>query len=560
MSARSATRCAIYTRKSTEEGLDQGFNSLHAQRDACEAYVSSQRSEGWTALKTHYDDGGFSGGTLDRPALKSLLQDIEAGKLDVVVVYKIDRLSRSLMDFAKLVEVFERKSVTFVSVTQSFNTTTSMGRLTLNVLLSFAQFEREVTGERIRDKFTASKKKGMWMGGTPPLGYDVHERKLVVNPAEAEIVRTIFRLYLDLGSTRRLRDELKVRNIRSKAWTAGTGRVHAGYVFSRGALFHLLKNPVYVGQIRHKSETYPGEHEGIVPAELFEAAQKHFADSLQAKHAKVRARHKSLLEGILIDEAGASMTPSYSNNRLGMRYKYYISGRQRSERSTAGITRVPAIAIEDLVRRTLNRLRLLRSNSLEIGDEGLRQLLARVDVGSQTLSLRLDRSLALKVWQDALDSGDAFDANHLLDHARSHLHVGEQLNDRSDHLHLVLPVRARFRGGRAAILIPNGPEGKVGQPDIALIKGIARAQKWRAMLQRGEVDSIEAIAKKFDLDRSETGRTLGLAYLSPAITKSILEGNQLPALRLKHLLDADIPLAWHKQVAMLKEIIAAGTC
>src|ERR1700683_2881513 len=235
MSAKTPIRCALYTRKSTEEGLEQDFNSLHAQREACEAYVVSQRSEGWTALKTHYDDGGFSGGTLDRPALKCLLQDIEAGKVDVVVVYKIDRLSRSLMDFAKLVEVLERKSVTFVSVTQSFNTTTSMGRLTLNVLLSFAQFEREVTGERIRDKFAASKKKGIWMGGTPPLGYDVRRRKLVVNEAEAETVRHIFKLYLELGSARELRDALAARNIRSKTWTSRTGKVHAGATFSRGA-------------------------------------------------------------------------------------------------------------------------------------------------------------------------------------------------------------------------------------------------------------------------------------------------------------------------------------
>jgi hypothetical protein len=424
------------------------------------------------------------------------------------------------------------------------------------VLLSFAQFEREVTGERIRDKFAASKKKGIWMGGTPPLGYDVRQRKLLINPAEAEIVRTIFKMYLELGSARELRDALAARNIRSKTWTSRTGKVHAGAPFSRGALYHLLKNPVYAGLIRHKEAAYPGEHEAIVPVELFEAVQKRIADTAQEEHSKVRASHKCLLAGILFDETGVAMTPSYSSNRLGRRYKYYISGRQRSEQTTVGIARVPALAIEDLVRQTLMRLRLVRSDLTDGSDADLRQVLTRVYVGAQTLSLRLDRLVALKVWQDAWESGSAFDGDHLLDHARSYLQAGELLIDKNEQLLLILPVRARFRGGRAAMLVPNGAEGKSNQPDMALIKAIARAHKWRAMLQRGEVDSIEALAKTFGLDRSETGKTLGLAWLSPAITTSIIEGSQHPALRLKHLLDAHIPLGWHEQDAMLKQIVA----
>ncbi len=259
--SRRRLRCAIYTRKSTEEGLEQDFNSLDAQREACEAFIASQKHEGWVALPTQYDDGGYSGGTLERPALQRLLADIRGSKVDVVVVYKIDRLTRSLLDFAKIVEVFDAHGVSFVSVTQAFNTATSMGRLTLNVLLSFAQFEREVTGERIRDKIAASKKKGMWMGGYPPLGYDVKDRKLVVNEAEAETVRYIFRRYQELRSVRLLKEHLDAAGIVSKHRTAPDGRPYGGKPIARGALYHMLQNRIYRGEIVHKDQAYPGEHD-----------------------------------------------------------------------------------------------------------------------------------------------------------------------------------------------------------------------------------------------------------------------------------------------------------
>src|SRR6188474_766957 len=266
-------RCAVYTRKSTEEGLEQEFNSLHAQREACEAYVASQRSEGWALVREPYDDGGFSGGTLERPALKQLLGDIEEGLIDVVVVYKIDRLSRSLMDFSKLVDVFDRAGVTFVSVTQSFNTTTSMGRLTLNILLSFAQFEREVTGERIRDKIAASKKKGMWMGGQPSLGYDVKDKKLIVNKTEAETVRHIFRRYVELKSVRLLKADLDAAGIVSKARTAADGSRYGQKPLARGALYLMLQNRIYRGETVHKDKAYPGEHEALVDEVLWNEVQ-----------------------------------------------------------------------------------------------------------------------------------------------------------------------------------------------------------------------------------------------------------------------------------------------
>ncbi|MGH9552273.1 MAG: recombinase family protein, partial [Terriglobales bacterium] len=267
-------RCAIYTRKSSEEGLEQEFNSLQAQREACEAFITSQKGEGWQALPAHYDDGGWSGGTLDRPALERLLADIRASKVDVVLVYKIDRLTRSLLDFAKIVEVFDAHGVSFVSVTQAFNTSTSMGRLTLNVLLSFAQFEREVTGERIRDKIAASKRKGMWMGGFEPLGYDVKDRMLVINRDEAKSVRFIFRRYLELGSVYKLKDELAAKRITSKLRPNANGKARGGRPIAAGALYHLLQNPIYCGRIAHKGQSYEGVHEAIIEPELWEAVQR----------------------------------------------------------------------------------------------------------------------------------------------------------------------------------------------------------------------------------------------------------------------------------------------
>jgi site-specific DNA recombinase len=299
--ARAKVRCAVYTRKSSEEGLEQAFNSLDAQREACEAYITSQKHEGWTTLATLYDDGAYSGGTMDRPALQRLLDDIRAGKVDVVVVYKVDRLTRSLADFAKIVEIFDAQRVSFVSVTQAFNTTTSMGRLTLNVLLSFAQFEREVTGERIRDKIAASKKKGMWMGGQPALGYDVKERKLVVNEAEAETVRNIFRRYLELGTVRALRDDLAAAGVVSKRRMAADGSAYGGQRFSRGALYLMLKNRIYRGEIVHKGKAFPGEHAAIVDEDLWRGVQSHLEENRTERREGDKALEPSLLAGIVFD-------------------------------------------------------------------------------------------------------------------------------------------------------------------------------------------------------------------------------------------------------------------
>lgn len=308
------SRCAVYTRKSSEEGLEQEFNSLDAQREACEAYIASQKPEVWVALRDGYNDGGFSGGNLDRPGLKQLLRDVEAGLVDVMVVYKIDRLSRSLMDFAKLVETFDRNNVTFVSVTQSFNTTTSMGRLTLNILLSFAQFEREVIGERIRDKFAASRKRGMWMGGYVPMGYDVRDRKLVINEAEAKTVRMIFQRFVEVGSATILAKECAKKGLRNKR----------GALIDKGFIYKLINNRVYLGEAVHKGTAYPGEHEAIISRDLWDKAHAILSESPPARAAKTRTSMPALLKGLIFMESGVAMTPTATKKGAKL-YRYYTS-------------------------------------------------------------------------------------------------------------------------------------------------------------------------------------------------------------------------------------------
>jgi site-specific DNA recombinase len=434
-------RCAIYTRKSSEEGLEQEFNSLQAQREACEAFINSQRHEGWVCLPTCYDDGGFSGATMDRPALQRLLADISAGRVDIVVVYKIDRLTRSLADFAKIVEILDTRGASFVSVTQQFNTTTSMGRLTLNVLLSFAQFEREVIGERIRDKIAASKMKGMWMGGVPPLGYRVEDHKLVIIDSEAEIVRSIFRRYVELGSVRLLKEELEAQGIKSKSWTSASGRVIGGKLFSRGALYLILRNRTYLGEIVHKGQSHPGEHTPIVDQLLWDAAQAQRAGNTTERNSGTRTRHPSLLTGMLFDANGNPMTPSHAVKQ-GTRYRYYVSRPliTNQTESSAGL-RVPAREIEQLV---TSRVRLwlhvpgsiyqatrlldasaqrrLVARARELGDSWpglpatrqrglLTALIERIDVGTNRIDIHIRPTglgalldVAAALWPNATDA------------------------------------------------------------------------------------------------------------------------------------------------------------
>ncbi len=356
-------RCAVYTRKSTDEGLDQEYNSIDAQRDAGHAYIASQRAEGWIPVADDYDDPAFSGGNMERPALRRMMADIEAGKIDVVVIYKIDRLTRSLADFSKMVEVFERYGVSFVSVTQQFNTTTSMGRLMLNILLSFAQFEREVTGERIRDKIAASKRKGMWMGGVPPLGYDVANRRLVANEQEAKLIRHIFRRFVELGSATMLVRELKLDGATSKSWVTQDGKIREGKPIDKGLIYKVLNNRTYLGELRHKEQWYQAEHPALVDRDIWESAQTILSSNGRVRGNATRAKVPYLLKGIVFGNDGRALSPWHTTKKNGRRYRYYLPQRDAKEHAGAsGLPRLPAAELESAV---LDQLRLvLRSPNL----------------------------------------------------------------------------------------------------------------------------------------------------------------------------------------------------
>jgi site-specific DNA recombinase len=403
-----AVRCAIYTRKSSDEGLEQSFNSLDAQREACAAYILSQASEGWSALPTIYDDGGISGGTLERPALQRLLADVSAGKVDIIVVYKVDRLTRSLFDFAKLVELLDKAGTSFVSITQSFNTTTSMGRLTLNMLLSFAQFEREVTAERIRDKLAASKAKGMWMGGVPPLGYKAEGRSLAIVDEHAALVRRIFNRYLALGAVRSLEQELLRQRVSVPCRTTIGGKPTGGGAFMRGQLYQILKNVTYAGQIGHKDKVYPGLHQPIIPSELFERTQALLRANLQGSRTRVRATSPSLLAGKVFDSAGEPLIASHATKGKA-RYRYYISRGLNEGTSIAGL-RVPAREIESLVTEQLAKLfadplELAATAGLDVPVDQLRELDAQCRIVHADLARRSPAFLPSLV--DRVTIGDA---------------------------------------------------------------------------------------------------------------------------------------------------------
>ena len=562
MSARSF-RCAVYTRKSTEDGLEQDFNSLHAQREACEAYIRSQASEGWQLVKDHYDDGGISGATMERPALKLLLEHIAEGKVDIVVVYKIDRLTRSLMDFARMVELFDKNQVSFVSVTQQFNTTTSMGRLTLNVLLSFAQFEREVTAERIRDKIAASKKKGMWMGGPPPLGYDVENRQLVINGPEAETVRTIYRLYLKCDGVSDLKEDIDRQGMRSKARTYASGMSVGGVPLSRGMLYRLLSNPVYIGRVSHKDTTYEGQHDGIIPQDLWEAVQRKLADNRANRSSRTNASHPSLLAGLLYDEIGDRLTPTHANNH-GRRYRFYISHRLTTQqRQYNDGWRLPAAELEQTVlsalveilanpARLVSLAQLTEANTSTIdkctGNAGriagqlqagafystrdiVQQVIMRIDVHPGSIQLQLCR----KRLQSAL-----------IGETPSH-----QTTQATDIVMINLAFHLRRRGVEAKLML-TGETLSTPSQDETLVQLIRDVHRWLDCLTSGRVSSIDQLAGYEGIPASEISRTLQLAFLAPDIAKSILQGTHpvdLTAQSLKRL--GKLPARWRVQRHLL---------
>ncbi len=516
-------RCAIYTRKSTDEGLEQSFNSLDAQREACGAYILSQAGEGWSAVKDIYDDGGFSGGSMDRPALKQLLAEVAAGRVDVIVVYKVDRLTRSLADFARIVEVLDRAGASFVSVTQAFNTTTSMGRLTLNVLLSFAQFEREVTGERIRDKIAQSKARGMWMGGHPPLGYDVRERALHINDAEAATVRLIFERYLSSRSVYELRDALNNEGVRSKAWTSRTGKEHGGQPFTHGALYHILANRVYVGEIVHRERSHPGQHTGIISHEMFAAVQQKLKAGVLGPLPATSSRgHAPTLLGKLFDDSGSPMTSAHAN-RGQRRYLYYVST-ARTQRKPAGtLPRVSAPRLEQLVSEIVTPL--LDPHFAFSSKEPASTAIRRIDLGQERIKIELSAASVSRLKFEALDDDAGFvriDRTH----------------------HLARPSTAR------RLLSADGERPSGPRVDRALVRAIVQSRRWQAMLASDEPASIQDIAQREKVCPIYMGELLPLAFLAPDLIETIIDGRQPARLSLISLIRARLPLRWDEQRAL----------
>jgi site-specific DNA recombinase len=556
-------RCAIYTRKSTEEGLEQEFNSLDAQREASAAFIVSQVGQGWKELSKHYDDGGISGGTMERPALLDLLADIKAGKVDVVVVYKIDRLTRSLMDFAKIVEVFDTHKVSFVSVTQQFNTLSSMGRLTLNVLLSFAQFEREVTAERIRDKVAASKSKGMWMGGPTPIGYIVIDKKLIIDPDGAATVKQIYTQYIVLGSVRKLKEHLDRYGFLTKHRIRKDGSPSGGTPFGRGHLHWILTNPIYTGLIKHKGKISEGQHEAIIARDLWEETQLLMLNKAPRERKnsnetlKTTQQNNALLSGILYVESIDRMSPSFANKN-GIRYRYYVSKRllHEGKKDSSG-WRLPAKPLEELVVNELcdllndnHRLHLvfnicdmniatlekiasktqelsidLKSNDQTIAHLTVHKIIDRITVAPDLLTITINRKnfatiLGVHFHEDSLEK-TTYD--------------------------LSIPFTLKRRGNEAKLIIGDRVEGPTHAYE-ALTKTICNAHRWMQQLQSGAAATVAEIAKSEALDDGEISRVLPLAFLAPDIVESILDGRQplnLTNRNLKRL--KPLPTSWAHQ-------------
>lgn len=523
-SSKAIVRCAIYTRVSTENGLDQEFNSLDAQHEASSAYIKSQAHAGWTQVKTRYDDGGFSGGSTDRPALQTLLEDVRARKIDIIVVYKVDRLTRSLADFAKLVELFDAHGVSFVSVTQQFNTTTSMGRLTLNVLLSFAQFEREVTSERIRDKVAASKKKGIWVGGPLPLGYTMKGGKVAVVDEEAERVRHIFTRYLELGSVHALMHDLKECNIVSKQRLLKTGAVRGGVHFGRGALCYLLRNRFYIGEVNYKGEIYPGEQPVILDRELFERVQKSLSERW-SHQTRTRTPFARLLTGLIFDDAGHPMAPTQARKN-GRSYNYYVSQPllygEAASAKVGSVSRVPAQEIEEQLRRMILEPRHRGHNDTSRIDNAFaRSVIDQVDVQKNRLVVQLKQGP-----DGALE-----------EHAPS----------------IVIPWTKPPTRRSRSILRPTTAKLPLRPMKLerraTLVAAIARGRRWLDELVTGSTPDAQTIATREHFSLRHVNMTLSLAFLSPTLVKAAVEGRLPRGIGVEQL--RELPLEWERQLEAL---------
>ena len=538
MTAAKTLRCAIYTRVSSDQGLEQDFNSLDAQREAAEAYVKSQAHEGWRLHRAHYDDGGYSGGTMERPALRSLLADLGQGRIDVVVVYKVDRLTRSLADFAKLVELFDAAKVSFVSITQSFNTTTSMGRLTLNVLLSFAQFEREVTGERIRDKIAASKKKGLWMGGVVPLGYRVETRKLLVDEDEAATVRLLFQRYLDLGSLPALPRDLRERGVLSRPRQLASGRTVGGVPFTNGPLSHLLKNRMYLGEINHKGASYRSDHPAIVGVELFDAVQARLAQNLNRTDLR-KGRTGALLTGRIVDDRGNPMSPSRTTKQ-GVRYRYYVSTAVVQGRSheAVAIKRLAAHEVETIVMATLRKSLPQDATPDGTSDANLiKQVGLRVGVRVGSIEL---------TW--AAPNTDHPGNAGTITYAEPDQEAGEDPAD-TDRQRLVVPYSPQPHKRRRAIIVPNDASGPIRgireEAQRNLLQALAKGRALLHEILRAEHVDLDAIAKREGRSERSIRAMLSLAFLDPRLVRAAIDGSLPRGINAKQLVD--LPLRWPEQ-------------
>jgi site-specific DNA recombinase len=546
-------RCAIYTRVSTEHGLEQDFNSLDAQHEAAQAYIRSQAHAGWTLIRRRYDDGGFSGGSTERPALQQLLTDVRARKVDVIVVYKVDRLTRSLADFVKLVELFDKHGVSFVSVTQQFNTTTSMGRLTLNVLLSFAQFEREVTSERIRDKIAASKRKGLWVGGMVPLGYETKDRKIQVVEEEAKQVRTIFERYLQLGSLDRLMADLRERGIVTRVRPLKTGRTIGGIPFTRGPLAHLLRNRFYVGEVAYKGEVFAGEQAAIMDRALFDAVQAKL-DAQRNNHKALRTKSESLLAGRIFDDRGNRMSPSHARKR-GVTYRYYISApllHGRSDRAGL-VCRISAAEVDAVVVRAVREH--LNTTDQPSDPDLIGTHVVRVDVHADLLAIELRSPAPTSAQGHAsatpnggsnLPHNDQPSATH---ESKRHQHA----DDDADQTVLHVPWRKTPPKRRREIIMPTSSAPHDARPIRAetrakLVTSIARGRSWLDEIVTGSV-SIDQIALREKCSVRHINMTVSLAFLAPDLVKAAAEGRLPRGIGVSRLFDP--PAEWSRQFRML---------
>ena len=526
-SARSV-RCAIYTRVSTDQGLDQEFNSLDAQYEAASAYIKSQAHAGWTLIRSRYDDGGYSGGSTDRPDLQRLLDDIRARKIDVIVVYKVDRLTRSLADFAKLVELFDAHGVSFVSVTQQFNTTTSMGRLTLNVLLSFAQFEREVTSERIRDKIAASKRKGIWVGGNLPLGYEMKDGKIAVVEEEAELVRSIYRRYLELGSVNALVRDLGERNIRTKSRKLSTGRIRGGVPFGRGSLSYLLSNHFYIGEVKYKNEILPGEQPPILDRALFEEVREK-ALAQWSHRTLLRSKSDHLLTGLLFDDAGHRMIPTHAT-KAGIRYRYYVSTPllhgEANTASAGSVTRLPAADIEDVVVKSLRQ-----------------HLAAEQDKSITNSNCFDDRSTLTK-----LIAGIVVHKDRLIISLKSE--TADAVSDPADDRSLTVPWQKLPSKRARQILLPNNTLRSDVRPErserrVRLVSAISRGRRWLDDVVSGRITTTAELCAREQCSIRQVNLTISLAFLAPNLVKAAVEGRLPRGIGIERL--RDLPPEWNRQ-------------